>query len=71
VRLQALEAAGADVLYAPGLATPAEIRAMCEAASKPVNVLARPALSLAQIVDARDRGDFSSLGSPPEREWLA
>jgi 2-methylisocitrate lyase-like PEP mutase family enzyme len=51
-RLQAFEAAGADVLYAPGLRTPAEIRAVCEALSKPVNVLARPALSLAEIVEA-------------------
>ena len=30
-RLQAYEAAGADVLYAPGLRTPDEIRAVCEA----------------------------------------
>jgi 2-methylisocitrate lyase-like PEP mutase family enzyme len=51
-RLQAYEAAGADVLYAPGLQTPAEIRAVCEAVSKPVNVLARPGLSMAEIVDA-------------------
>src|SRR5205823_4082387 len=51
-RLQAFEAAGADVLYAPGLRTPAEIRAVCEAVSKPVNVLAHPQLSLAEIVDA-------------------
>jgi 2-methylisocitrate lyase-like PEP mutase family enzyme len=51
-RLRAFEAAGADVLYAPGLRTPAEIRAVCEAVSKPVNVLARPNLSLAEIVEA-------------------
>jgi 2-methylisocitrate lyase-like PEP mutase family enzyme len=51
-RLQAFEAAGADVLYAPGLQTPAEIRAICEAVSKPVNVLALPGLSMAEIVDA-------------------
>ena len=41
-RLQAFEQAGADVLYAPGLATADEIRAVCSAVSKPVNVLARP-----------------------------
>jgi 2-methylisocitrate lyase-like PEP mutase family enzyme len=52
VRLQAFETAGADVLYAPGLRTAAEIRAVCEAVSKPVNVLAGPRLSLAEIVDA-------------------
>jgi len=51
-RLQAYEAAGADVLYAPGLQTPAEIRAVCTAVSKPVNVLARPGLSMAEIFDA-------------------
>jgi 2-methylisocitrate lyase-like PEP mutase family enzyme len=51
-RLQAYEAAGADVLYAPGLRTADEIRAVCEAVSKPVNVLARPDLSLAEIVEA-------------------
>jgi len=51
-RLQAFEQAGADVLYAPGLKSPEEIRAVCEAVSKPVNVLARPGLSLGQIVAA-------------------
>ena len=51
-RLQAYERAGADVLYAPGLRTAAEIRAVCEAVSKPVNVLARPDLSLAEIAEA-------------------
>ncbi len=51
-RLQAYELAGADVLYAPGLRTPDEIRTVCEAVSKPVNVLARPDLSVQEIVDA-------------------
>lgn len=51
-RLQAFEQAGADVLYAPGLRSAAEIRAVCEAVSKPVNVLALPELSLAEIVAA-------------------
>jgi 2-methylisocitrate lyase-like PEP mutase family enzyme len=51
-RLQAYEAAGADVLYAPGLATVDQIEAVCSALSKPVNVLARPTLSLAEIVGA-------------------
>lgn len=52
VRLQTYERAGADVLYAPGLATVEEIRAVCDAVSRPVNVLARPDLSLKQLVDA-------------------
>jgi 2-methylisocitrate lyase-like PEP mutase family enzyme len=51
-RLRAFEAAGADVLYAPGLRTAAEIRAVCDAVSKPVNVLAVPGLSFAELVDA-------------------
>jgi 2-methylisocitrate lyase-like PEP mutase family enzyme len=51
-RLQAFEAAGADVLYAPGLRTLEEIRAVCEAVSKPVNVLALGNLSFAEIADA-------------------
>jgi 2-methylisocitrate lyase-like PEP mutase family enzyme len=54
-RLAAFEAAGADVLYAPGLRTPREIQAVCEAVAKPVNVLALPPLSLAEIVDAGGR----------------
>jgi 2-methylisocitrate lyase-like PEP mutase family enzyme len=51
-RLQAFEAAGADVLYAPGLSSAEEIRAVCDAVSKPVNVLALPGLSIAEIVAA-------------------
>ena len=51
-RLQAYEAAGADVLYAPGLQTTDEIRAVCDAVSKPVNVLARPNLAAAEIFAA-------------------
>ncbi|MGH2631653.1 MAG: isocitrate lyase/PEP mutase family protein [Actinomycetota bacterium] len=54
-RLRSYEAAGADVLYAPGLSTATEIRAVCDAVSKPVNVLAHPALSMAEIVDAGAR----------------
>jgi 2-methylisocitrate lyase-like PEP mutase family enzyme len=54
-RLQAFEEAGADVLYAPGLGTTDEIAAVCEAVSKPVNVLARPGLSVAEIAAAGAR----------------
>jgi 2-methylisocitrate lyase-like PEP mutase family enzyme len=54
-RLQAFERVGADVLYAPGLRSGEEIRAVCEAVSKPVNVLARPGLSMAEIVAAGGR----------------
>ena len=38
-RLQAFEAAGADVLYAPGLRDLETIRTVCSAVSKPVNVV--------------------------------
>ena len=41
-RLQAYEAAGADVLYAPGLVRAEDIRALVQAVSRPVNVLALP-----------------------------
>ena len=51
-RLQAYEAAGADVLYAPGITTTAEIREVCDAVSRPVNVLALGGLSLAEIAAA-------------------
>ena len=51
-RLVAYEAAGADVLYAPGLRDGSEIRAVCSAVSKPVNVLAHPGLTMQEIVEA-------------------
>ena len=54
-RLTAFEEAGADVLYAPGLRTAEEIRAVCEAVSRPVNVLALPELSLEEVVAAGAR----------------
>jgi len=54
-RLRAFEDAGADVLYAPGLRTVDEIRAVCEAVSKPVNVLAVRGLSFADLVAAGAR----------------
>lgn len=38
-RLQAFESAGADVLYAPGLHDLDTIRTLCEAVTKPVNVV--------------------------------
>src|SRR5919204_523240 len=51
-RLQAFAAAGADVLYAPGLLTLEEIRAVCSAVAKPVNVLARRNLKFAELAAA-------------------
>jgi 2-methylisocitrate lyase-like PEP mutase family enzyme len=51
-RLRAYEAAGADVLYAPGLRTTPEIREVCDAVTRPVNVLALGGLSLVDIAAA-------------------
>lgn len=41
-RLQAYAAAGADVLFAPGVVDPVEIRTLVEAVDRPVNVLVMP-----------------------------
>jgi len=51
-RLRAYEEVGADVLYAPGLRDAAEIAAVCEAVSRPVNVLAHSGLSVPEIAAA-------------------
>jgi 2-methylisocitrate lyase-like PEP mutase family enzyme len=51
-RLQAYERAGADVVYAPRLKSVEEIRAVCDAVSKPVNVLARADLSFDEVTEA-------------------
>ena len=51
-RLQAYEEAGADVLYAPGLRSVDEVRAVCAAVSKPVNVLGHRGLDLAELFAA-------------------
>lgn len=51
-RLQAFEAAGADVLYAPGLKTLETIRTVVAAVDKPVNVVmgfADPTITVAQL----------------------
>jgi 2-methylisocitrate lyase-like PEP mutase family enzyme len=53
-RLQAFGEAGADVLYAPGLRTLAEIRTVVSAVDKPVNVVmgfADPSITLAQLAE--------------------
>ncbi|WP_312872657.1 isocitrate lyase/PEP mutase family protein [Kibdelosporangium persicum] len=51
-RLQAFEEAGADVLYAPGLRTLEEMRAVVSSVGKPVNVVmgfADPSITLEQL----------------------
>ncbi|HEX6870665.1 MAG TPA: isocitrate lyase/phosphoenolpyruvate mutase family protein [Micromonosporaceae bacterium] len=69
-RLRAYEAAGADVLYAPGLPDLDSIRAVCQAVGKPVNVLAggSAAVTVAQLSAAGARR--ISLGSSLARVGL-
>ncbi len=70
-RLQAYGQAGADVLYAPGLRDAGEIRAVAEATSKPLNVLAHKGLSMSEIAGAG--GQRVSVGGSlawwPRRRW--
>jgi 2-methylisocitrate lyase-like PEP mutase family enzyme len=54
-RLQAFEAAGADVLYAPGLSTLDDVRLVTAALLKPVNVLA-PFLKNVTVTQLADAG---------------
>lgn len=66
-RLQAFQEAGADVLYAPGVAEPSDLRSLLAAVDRPVNVLVRPGLApvaeLARLGVARISvgGAFSQL----------
>ncbi|HEY2714964.1 MAG TPA: isocitrate lyase/phosphoenolpyruvate mutase family protein, partial [Solirubrobacterales bacterium] len=59
-RLQVYEAAGADVVYAPGLRELDDIRAVAAATERPLNVLALPSLSVEEIGAAG--GQRISLG---------
>jgi 2-methylisocitrate lyase-like PEP mutase family enzyme len=51
-RLQAYADAGADCLYAPGLRTPEQVRTVCAAVPKPVNVLLYGGLTVQECFDA-------------------
>ncbi|HEY2174784.1 MAG TPA: isocitrate lyase/phosphoenolpyruvate mutase family protein [Mycobacteriales bacterium] len=53
-RLQSYQRAGADVVYAPGLVRPDDIRAVVSSVDVPVNVLALPA--------GPDVGELAALG---------
>lgn len=74
-RLQAFEAAGADVLYAPRLRTLDEVKAVIDAVSKPVNVLAvfMPEVSLEQYEElgAARISVGNALGSYASKAALA
>ena len=65
-RLQAFERAGADVLYAPRIGAD-EVHALCDATSKPLNVLAGPGLSVADVIEAG--GQRISVGG--RLAWVA
>jgi 2-methylisocitrate lyase-like PEP mutase family enzyme len=70
-RLQAFEAAGADVLYAPGLPNLDTIREVCSAVSRPVNVvvgLDGKNFTVAELADAGVKR--ISLGSTLARAAL-
>ena len=70
-RLQAYAGAGAECLYAPGLAQLADIRAIVDAvAPQPVNVLARPTFSVKELADAGVRR-ISVGGSFARVAWTA
>jgi 2-methylisocitrate lyase-like PEP mutase family enzyme len=70
-RLQAFDSAGADALYAPGLTRPEDIRTVCAAVNKPVNVvmgLKTASLSVADLAALGVRR--ISLGSALSRAAL-
>lgn len=71
-RLQAYEEAGADVLYAPGLRTVAEVHQVASAVKRPVNVVTGwldPDITVAQIGEAG--GKRISVGGLLSRLALA
>jgi 2-methylisocitrate lyase-like PEP mutase family enzyme len=55
-RLQAFEAAGADVLFAPGLPDLDAVRTVCDSLSRPVNVLVYGALAAFTVDDFAKAG---------------
>lgn len=55
-RLQAYQEAGADILYAPGLRSLADIRSVISSVDRPVNVLARPKALPVSLQDLQAAG---------------
>lgn len=68
-RAAAYVAAGADGIFIPGASQPADLRQLTENIPVPVNVLAIPQLSLAQLADLGVRR--VSTGSLPYRAAIA
>jgi 2-methylisocitrate lyase-like PEP mutase family enzyme len=70
-RLIAFEAAGADVLYAPGLSTLEQIEKVCDAVTRPVNVVIGTAASHFSVADLEGVGvKRISMGSSFARAAL-
>jgi 2-methylisocitrate lyase-like PEP mutase family enzyme len=55
-RLQAFQEAGADVLFAPGLASEADITSVLKSVDRPVNVLIGPSTNPLTVADMARRG---------------
>jgi 2-methylisocitrate lyase-like PEP mutase family enzyme len=55
-RLQAFDAAGADVLYAPGVKTLSDLKTLCTSVGKPVNHV------IGQGLKGLSRADFAAAG---------
>jgi 2-methylisocitrate lyase-like PEP mutase family enzyme len=68
-RLRAYQAAGADVLYAPGLVSLDDVAAIVSAVDRPVNVLATAAFSVHEL--SRLGAKRISVGSALERAAMA
>ncbi|CAN7710001.1 isocitrate lyase/phosphoenolpyruvate mutase family protein [Phyllobacterium sp. LjRoot231] len=66
--MQAFERAGADVLYAPGLNDLSTIRLVCEAVTKPVNIVMGMPGATFGVSELADAGvKRISVGSAPAR----
>jgi 2-methylisocitrate lyase-like PEP mutase family enzyme len=50
-RLQTYQEAGADVLFAPGVATSDELRTLCSSVDRPVNILRGPRESMLSVAE--------------------
>jgi 2-methylisocitrate lyase-like PEP mutase family enzyme len=73
-RLQAFEAAGADVLFAPGLPRAEDIRTVCASLTKPVNVVMGSARAQGKVLTVAELAQLGvrriSLGSALSRVAL-
>ena len=71
-RLQAVEKAGAEVLYAPGLRDLATIRVVVSSVTRPVNVVASfmdPSITLAQLSEVGVKRISVGGSLSPARPW--